>query len=213
VPPGPRDLFYENFSVFATAMQRDLLADPGLLASRDPYAEGLRYYEEGPGGTLDRMARGDLQTYLVELLMKQDQMSMAASVESRVPFLDHQFVEHVTALPASSKLRGWTTKAVLRRAIRDVVPRPILTRGKMGFPVPLGRWLRGPLWPIVEEFVIGQRALARGLFAPAGLQRLAAEHRAGGREHGDRLWLLVNLEIWQRIFLDAQDPESLIRFR
>src|SRR6266571_6433348 len=143
LPPGPRALFYENFAVFTESRQRDLLASPGLLAARDPYAEELRCYEEATGGMPDRMSQADLQTYLVELLMKQDQMSMAASVESRVPFLDHELVEHVAALPGRLKLRGWQTKAVLRAALRDLVPREILTRRKMGFPVPVGRWLRG----------------------------------------------------------------------
>jgi asparagine synthase (glutamine-hydrolysing) len=157
------------------------------------------------------MSHADLQTYLVELLMKQDQMSMAASVESRVPFLDHELVEHALGIPARLKLRGWRTKAVLRAALADRVPRPILTRRKMGFPVPLGRWLRAEFWPIVEEFVLGPRALARGLFRPAALRRLAEEHRAGAERHGDRLWLLANLEIWQRIFLDGEDPADVGR--
>ena len=130
---------------------------------------------------------------------------MAASVESRVPFLDHAFVEYATAIPGRLKLRGRRTKAVLREALRDVVPREILTRRKMGFPVPVGRWLRGAFWPVVEEFVLGPRALRRRLFSPVALRRLAQEHRAGTAEHGDRLWLLVNLEIWQRVFLDGED--------
>jgi len=132
-------------------------------------------------------------------------MSMAASVESRVPFLDHEFVEHVVALPGHLKLRGWRTKAVLREALRDRVPRPILTRRKMGFPVPVGRWLQGRFWPVVDELVLGPRALERKLFAPAALRRIAEEHRTASGAHGDRLWLLANLEIWQRIFLDGDD--------
>jgi asparagine synthase (glutamine-hydrolysing) len=209
--PGPRELFYENFSAFPVAVQPHLLADPGLLAARDPYDEGLRRYAEATGGTLERMSHADLQTYLVELLMKQDQMSMAASVESRVPYLDHEFVEHVTAIPGRFKLRGWQTKAVLRAALRDRVPREILTRRKMGFPVPVGRWFRSQFWPVVREFVLGPRALERGLFEPAFLRRLAEDHRVGAAEHGARLWLLVNLEIWQRIFLDGDDVAGVMR--
>jgi asparagine synthase (glutamine-hydrolysing) len=211
VPPGPRGLFCENFAVFPTWMQRDLWADESRFSGTDPYAEALRLYDEGPGDTLDRMGRVDMQTYLVELLMKQDQMSMAASVESRVPFLDHVFVEHVSAMPSRFKVRGWRTKAVLREAVRDLVPRPILTRPKMGFPVPVGRWLRGRFWPVVEEFVLGQRALERGFFNPIALERLAMEHREGLRDHGDRLWLLVNLELWQRVFLDGDDLGTALR--
>ena len=211
LPPGPRDLFFENFAVFPTWMQRDLWADRERFAGADPYAEGLRLYAEGPGGPLDRMGRADMQTYLVELLMKQDQMSMAASVESRVPFLDHLFVERVTAMPSRFKVRGWRTKVALREAVRDIVPRPILTRRKMGFPVPVGGWLRGRFWPLVDEFILGQRALDRGIFKPVALERLAMEHRQGIRDHGDRLWLLLNLELWQRVFLDGEDPGTALR--
>jgi asparagine synthase (glutamine-hydrolysing) len=209
--PGPRQLFYENFAVFPEALQRRLLADPGLLAARDPYAEGLRCYAEAPGGTLDRMSHADLQTYLVELLMKQDQMSMAASVESRVPYLDHEFVEYAVAVPSRFKLPVWRGKVVLREAVRDLVPAEIRGRPKMGFPVAVGRWFAGPCWRVVEEFVLGPRALARGLFAPSVLRHLAEEHRRGVRRHGDRLWLLVNLEVWQRIFLDGEDIGAVMR--
>jgi asparagine synthase (glutamine-hydrolysing) len=206
--PTPRDLIYENFAVFPMTAQQHLLAD-GLLNGRDPYAEELRCFAEAPGGTLERMSHADLQTYLVELLMKQDQMSMAASVESRVPYLDHELVEYAAAIPARDKLRGWHTKVVLREALQGLVPPAILTRRKMGFPVPVGRWLRGTFWPVVEEFVLGPRALQRGLFEPAALRRLGEEHRSGAREHGDRLWLLMTLEIWQRIFLDHDDVAAI----
>jgi asparagine synthase (glutamine-hydrolysing) len=157
------------------------------------------------------MSQTDLHTYLHELLMKQDQMSMAASIESRVPFLDDDIIEHVAALPGKFKLRGWTTKAVLRAAVRDIVPNDILVRKKMGFPVPMGRWLRGQFWPMVEEFVLGPRSRQRAWFDPAALWRLAAEHRAGLAEHGDRLWLLINFEMWQRIFCDGESPIDVMR--
>ena len=209
--PEPRALFCENFAVFPTALQRQLLADPTLLGARDPYREALACCAAAPGGALERMSHADLQTYLVELLMKQDQMSMAASIESRVPYLDHEFVEYVAAMPGRVKLRGWRAKAVLREALRDRVPRAILTRRKMGFPVPVGRWLRGPFSRLIDEFVLGPRALERGLFEPSRLRRLTDEHRARAANHGDRLWLLVNLEIWQRIFLDGEDPLAILR--
>jgi asparagine synthase (glutamine-hydrolysing) len=210
LPPGPRGLFFENFAVFSGARQRMLLADPGRFGARDPYAQGLRCYQEAPGDSLARMSRADLQTYLVELLMKQDQMSMAASIESRVPYLDHEFVEQAASLPSGLKLRGFRTKAVLREALRDLVPREILTRRKMGFPVPVGRWFRERFPAIVDEFALSPRALRRGLLDPAAVRRLADEHRAGVAEHGDRLWLLVNLEIWQRVFIDGEDPDEVM---
>jgi len=203
--PGARDLFYENFAVFPSARQEEILSDRQLLDSRDPYAESLRCYDEGDGGILERMSRADLQTYLVELLMKQDQMSMAASIESRVPYLDHEFVESMMKIPGKLKLRGWKTKAVLREALRGLVPPEILARKKMGFPVPVGRWLRGPFSSVIREFVLSPRALDRGFFEPTFIRSMAEEHLTMAAEHGDRLWLLVNLEIWHRIFIDGED--------
>jgi asparagine synthase (glutamine-hydrolysing) len=209
--PGPRSLFFENFAVFPDRWRRALLAHDNVDGHADPYEAGLACYDDASGGMLDRMSRADLQTYLHELLMKQDQMSMAASIESRVPFLDDEIVEHVAALPARFKLRGWKTKAVLREAVKDVIAPAVLTRKKMGFPVPMGRWLRGEFWPIVEEFVLSPRVRHRGYLDPFAVRRLAAEHRSGAAEHADRLWLLVNLEIWQRIFLDGENPAELMR--
>jgi asparagine synthase (glutamine-hydrolysing) len=208
--PGARALYCEAFATFPESLQRRVLADGAPVCGQDPYAEWLRAHAEGDGGTLERMSRADLQTYLVELLMKQDQMSMAASIESRVPFLDHRFVEHVTAMPARFKVRGLRTKVVLREAARDVVPREVLRRRKMGFPVPVGRWLRGPSWPLVEELVLAPRALERGLFDPSALRRLADDHRAGVDRHGDRLWLLLNVELWHRIFIDGEHADAVM---
>jgi asparagine synthase (glutamine-hydrolysing) len=208
--PDPRSVFFENFAVFGERAREGMLKDQPILRSGDPFAEFLRYYEGAGGGIVDRMTHTDLQTYLVELLMKQDQMSMAASVESRVPYLDHRLVEYVVGLPQQSKVRGWQTKLVLREALRDLIPAEILTRRKMGFPVPVGSWLRNEFGAIVDEFVTGPRATARMLFDPQFVHRLAAEHRSGRAEHGTRLWLLINLEIWQRIFLDGEDVQSIM---
>ena len=207
---GPRGLFCENFAVFPTGLQHRVLNGRVQPGTHDPFAEILRSYESGDGGMLDRMSHADMQTYLVELLMKQDQMSMAASVESRVPFLDHELVEHVASIPARHKLRGWQTKAVLRAALRDLVPHEVLTRRKMGFPTPIGSWLRGPFAPIVDEFVLSERALDRGFFTPDAITRLVDEHRRGSQNHGDRLWLLVNLEMWHRIFLEREAPDQVL---
>ncbi len=210
LPPGIRSLFHENFAAFPDALRGQLFRNPALRDA-DPYAKHLARYKESPGGVLARMSRADLQTYLVELLLKQDRMSMAASIESRVPFLDHTLVEHVVSLPERFKVRGWTAKAVLRKALEGRVPREILHRKKMGFPVPFANWLRGPLRPLVDDLVVSPRALDRGLFEPDLLWHLAREHEAGIANHGDRLWLLINLEIWQRIFLEGEEPAAVLR--
>jgi asparagine synthase (glutamine-hydrolysing) len=208
--PGIRDLYLENFAVFPVALQRRLLRRPELFEHRDPYVTELRYYEEAAGGLLDRISRTDLQTYLLELLMKQDQMSMAASIESRVPFLDDRLVEHVAAIPGDVKLPGWRTKVMFRAAVQDLVPPEILARPKMGFPVPVGRWFREGFASMVDEFVMGPRADARGYFNRSALHQMVTEHRSGRVTHADAIWLLVNLEIWLRIFCEGEAPGDVM---
>src|SRR5690606_19142073 len=149
-------LFCENFSVFRQQQRAALLRDEDLIRTRDPFAEILRHYHGAGSEPLQSMSHADIKTYLVELLMKQDQMSMSASLESRVPFLDHRLVEMVASIPGRYRLRGMQTKALLRDAVRDIVPAPIMNRKKMGFPVPLGGWLRDEYWSVVEEFVLGE---------------------------------------------------------
>jgi asparagine synthase (glutamine-hydrolysing) len=209
--PDIRGLRFENFAVFPVSMQRELVRDPELLAAHDPYRLVLRLFEEGRGGTLERLSYVDLQTYLVELLMKQDQMSMAASIESRVPFLDHRLVEHVAAIPARFKVSRGRTKLVLRQALETLVPPEILARRKMGFPVPISNWLRTAFSPIVDEFVLGERTARRGLLSVDVLRRLVERHRNGIEDHGDRLWLLVSLEIWFRLFIDGESAHDVLR--
>ena len=205
------ELYFDNFAVFGRAAQHDLL-DPQLrleLASVDPYAAYHRALARMNGKPLvSQLLYADLKTYLHELLMKQDQMSMAASIESRVPFLDHPLTEWVASLPQTMKLRGTTTKWILRQAMQGRLPAPILTRQKMGFPVPVGAWLRGAWRPLLEEYVVGPRARARGLFDANAVERLVGEH-LGGINHAERLWALLTFEIWARVFLDGEAPWSL----
>ena len=128
---------------------------------------------------------------------------MAASIESRVPFLDHKLVELTASLPERMKLRGVTTKYILRESMKGILPDPILTRSKMGFPVPLGAWFRGPFRTMIDEYVLGERVRARGIFDHTYLQQLVNEHQSGV-DHSERLWMLVNFEMWQRQFLDGE---------
>ena len=152
---------------------------------------------------LDRLLYADTKTYLHELLMKQDQMSMAASIESRVPFLDHKLVEYTAKLPERMKLRGRETKWILREAMKGILPDEILTRSKMGFPVPVGNWFRNRYRHIVDEYVLSERSLARGIFDADYAREIVARHNAG-ENHDERLWFLVNFEIWQRRFFDGE---------
>ena len=205
-------LYFDNFAVFGRARQRAMLS-PALqaeLGGLDPYAAAHAAIAHGDASTLlNQLLYADTKTYLHELLMKQDQMSMAASIESRVPFLDHPLVEFTARLPERLKLRGRTTKWILRQAMKDRLPGEILSRSKMGFPVPVGAWLRGAFRPLLDQYVLSERALQRGLFRPEAVRQLVAEHVAGEANHDERLWALINVEIWQRLYLDGEAVESL----
>lgn len=212
LPADLDTLYFDNFAVFGRARQAELLA-PGLrdrLAGIDPYAAYHRAIAECDSSSLlDQLLYADSRTYLHELLMKQDQMSMAASIESRVPFLDHPLVEFAARLPERMKLRGMTTKYILRRAMKDLLPAEILTRRKMGFPVPVGAWFRGPYRHLLDDYVLSERASARGLFDRPAVRRLVERHVGGVEDHSEQLWSLVNLEIWHRLFIDGQPIEEV----
>lgn len=207
LPPDVESIYFDNFSVFSRAGQNKLFSAETLarMEQTDPYRTTLDYIRESDAETmLDQLLAADMKTYLHELLMKQDQMSMAASIESRVPFLDHKLVEFAARLPERMKLRGWKTKYILRQAMKGKLPEEILTRKKMGFPVPVGAWLRGPFRYLVDEYVLGSRAMERGIFDLDFARDLVTRHQAG-ENHSERLWMLINFEIWQRRFLDGED--------
>jgi asparagine synthase (glutamine-hydrolysing) len=207
VSPDIESIYFDNFAVFPRAMQPLLLTAEALerVGTIDPYA-GLREVLKTTDANsfLDRLLYADIKTYLHELLMKQDQMSMATSVESRVPFLDHKLVEFTSGLPERLKLRRWTTKYVLRRSMKGLLPNTILSRPKMGFPVPIGSWFRGAYRHVIDDYVLSDRALSRGIFSPDFVRGLVARHQTGGENHSERLWALMNFEIWQRQFFDGE---------
>ena len=210
MPRNVSAMFLDNFAGMPVQQQRELFSATAL-AGGDPYASSLAYFNEvnGRSGLLGRLLHTDIKTYLVELLMKQDQMSMSASIESRVPFLDHVLVEFAARLPDRLKLRGFTTKRILREAIRGLLPDEILTRKKMGFPVPFGQWTRGRWQPVVRDVLLDRRTRERGLINPAAVEQLLAAHRDGATAGGDAIWALVNLELWYRTFIDGEGAQTL----
>jgi asparagine synthase (glutamine-hydrolysing) len=206
-------MFFDNFASIGLRRQSSLLA-PAMAAAATPdraYGPSRMYFDKpnGHSTTLDRLLYADLKTYLVELLMKQDQMSMAASIESRVPFLDHHLVEFAAALPPRLKLRGFRTKWILRDAVRTILPPAILTRRKMGFPVPFALWMQGAWQSLARDVLLDRRTRERGIIEPTAVERLIASHAAGVQEGGDAIWSLLNLELWYRTFIDGQGVQSL----
>jgi asparagine synthase (glutamine-hydrolysing) len=206
--PDIESIYFDNFAVFSRSLQEQLLTSETTdrITAIDPYA-GVRELltHTDAQSLLDRLLYADIKTYLHELLMKQDQMSMAASVESRVPFLDHKLVEFTSSLPERLKLRGGTTKYVLRQSMKGVLPAAILDRPKMGFPVPIGSWFRGAYSSVLDEYVLSSRAAERGIFNTEFVHALVEQHQRGEANHSERLWSLVNLEMWFRRFIDGDD--------
>ena len=200
------NLYFDNFAVFTRAMQERLLSreTKARIADANPYSYQHEWLKKTDAREpLDKLLYADTKTYLHELLMKQDQMSMAASIESRVPFLDHKLVELTARMPARMKIRGRETKFLLRRAMKGILPDEILERPKMGFPVPLGAWLRNEFRHITEEYVLSERALARGIFNADFVREVVARHNSG-EDHSYRLFRLINFEIWHRQFIENE---------
>ena len=203
-------LYLDNFAVFTRAHQDRLLTARAKeqIGDLNPYSEMQKYLlQTDAKSLLNQLLYVDTKTYLHELLMKQDQMSMAASIESRVPFLDHKLVEFTAKLPERLKLRGWTTKYILRRGMRSILPAEIINRSKMGFPVPLGKWLREDYRSIVDEYVLSERTVARAIFDRRAVQQMVDEHQQGMKNHADRLWALITFEVWLRQFMDGEKGE------
>jgi asparagine synthase (glutamine-hydrolysing) len=153
---------------------------------------------------LDCFLLADTLLYLPnDLLTKVDIASMACSLEARSPFLDHRLVEFAATLPTEFKLRRGTSKYLVKRAMRGILPQAILTRPKMGFGVPVGRWLRGELRPLLEETLFSQRALGRGYFRTEGVRALVDRHVSGAADETPRIWGLLMLELWHQAFVDG----------
>jgi asparagine synthase (glutamine-hydrolysing) len=148
---------------------------------------------------LKRMLYADLKIWLPDnLLLRGDQMTMAASIEERVPFLDHQLVELAARIPSRMLTRGFKTKVLLRQALRPYLSPETLRRRKVGFTVPIGPWFRKSLKPFVADLVLAPEARARGYFHKEAMERFVREHFDGVRDRQKQLWALVNFELWCR---------------
>jgi asparagine synthase (glutamine-hydrolysing) len=182
------------------AMDRVLV--PGLgptAAGDDPLADVAAYAADTPhrDGT-DRLLDFYARFYLADgVLVKVDRATMRVALEARAPFLDHDLVRFVTGLPSAWKLRGGTTKWLLRKAYRGILPPAILRRPKKGFGIPLAAWLKGPLQPLMADLLSAERLAAGGLFRPDEVQRLIHEHQAGADDHHKPLWTLMVWQMWQ----------------
>jgi asparagine synthase (glutamine-hydrolysing) len=187
-------------------------------AKQDLYSEHFRRETEGSSvsdmlkpwfagangkGIVDAALLSDIKTYLPnDLLVKVDIATMAVSLEARSPFLDHHVIEFAASLPENLKLRGLTTKYLLKQMLKKILPQENLTRRKMGFGVPIGHWFRGQLQPFLRETILSEKALKREFFKAEVVKQLVELHTRGERDYSHQLWTLLMLELWFQRFID-----------
>ena len=191
---------------FDNEMKKDLYtpAFGETMASSDSVDLVVNWYAQSDAaGFLDKTLFVDVMSYLPDdLLVKVDIASMANSLEARSPFLDHRLMEFAASLPPELKLNGLQSKYLLKQAFSPLLPREILTRGKMGFGVPLDRWLRSELKDLIYDILLENRTIERGLFRREAVQLLLDEHIAKRADNSYRIWTLLFLELWYRMFVD-----------
>ncbi len=204
--PKLEEIFFDNFhSVFTREMQQHLFATGPYrgLSSADPYANANALFERSnTQNFLHQMLYTDVNMDLVELLMKQDQMSMAASIESRVPFLDHLLVEFAGTIPPHLRLQGRAGKQLVKKVAEKFLPHNIVHRPKMGFPVPFGSWLKEDSSRTVKDILLDKRTIDRGYFNVSYIEELLKSHQIEQRDYQNQIWMLLNFEIWHRVFID-----------
>jgi asparagine synthase (glutamine-hydrolysing) len=202
------NLQHSRWMLFLNSTDRGSLYQPWLKAELNGYsATTLLQNQFDKAASLDPLTQQqyvDIKTYLADnILTKVDRMSMAVSLEARVPLLDHRIVEFALNLPNSLKLNRLKTKVALRKVAANRVPAEILNKPKQGFSIPLKHWLNGPLKPMMTDLLSTETIRARGYFEPQTVTRWIQEHLDGRANHSHRLWALMVIELWQQRVLDA----------
>ena len=188
---------------FSNEQKRELYGDALRDKLSDDCLGTLAPWFEGDAPVAARAASADIHTYLPDdLLVKVDVATMAHGLEARSPFLDHEFMEFAAIIPAGTKMRGLRTKSVLKSAMANRLPRELLRRPKMGFGVPIERWLRDELREMAYDVLLSERARARGLFCHDRIRQLLDDHVARRRANHYRIWALLFLELWFCMWID-----------
>jgi len=200
------DRYLRWVSIFDAAAKSSLYSDSFKSETTLGYAKSVLepwFLRANGSGFVDASLLADLMTYLPnDLLVKVDIATMAVSLEARSPFLDHHVIEFAASLPERFKLRGLTTKYLLKKVLRKLLPSENLDRRKMGFGVPIGHWFRGKMQPFLREVILSEKALNRGLFRPETVRQLVEQHTEGKRDYSHQLWSLLMLELWFQRFID-----------
>jgi asparagine synthase (glutamine-hydrolysing) len=200
------DRYARWVSVFNEQTKQPLYSDNFREQTQAADATGIlaEWFKRANGiGVVDAMLLTDQMTYLPnDLLVKVDIATMAVSLEARSPFLDHHVIEFAASLPQNLKLRRLTSKYLLKKVLRKLLPSENLKRRKMGFGVPVGHWFRGKMQPFLREVLLSEKALRRGLFRPEEVKHLIELHVRGERDYSQQLWTLLMLELWFNRFID-----------
>lgn len=200
------DRYTHWVSTFTEETKKPLYSDffREQTVEADPTALLETWFKRANGiGIVDALLLTDQMTYLPnDLLVKVDIATMAVSLEARSPFLDHHVIEFAASLPQNLKLRRLTTKYLLKKVLRKLLPSENLNRRKMGFGVPIGHWFRGTMQPFLREVILSEKALRRGLFKPEAVRQLVELHTRGERDYSHQLWTLLMLELWFNRFID-----------
>ena len=174
------------------------------LAKHDPWSDERAWLARGNGSWLSAAQYLDLKSYLpLDILTKVDRMSMAHSLEARVPLLDHKLVEFAATIPPDRALRGGSGKQLFKAAMRSILPDEVIDRPKQGFAVPLSHWFRGRLEGFARDLLLSRQSVERGIFNQTYIKQLLGWHRRG-RSLDLQLWTLISFELWCRIFLDGR---------
>lgn len=192
-----------------TLLDGQFLSQAGKHGLTDTFNEILRSCDSED--TVEQFMYCDIHSRLVDhLLVKGDRMSMAASVEARVPFLDARVVEYAAALPRRYKVNGMHTKIVLKKLAERYAPMELIYRRKVGFNVPLSQWFVGPLRHLVQKVLLSEQCLSRGYWQPDAVKDLVNGHLDGRVDREQGIWVLLSLELWHRLFVDADGSEKAV---
>ncbi len=200
--------YLDAITLFRSQDIRNLLSPDvaPLVAAHQPWVSKAEYMESSSSNWLSRLQALDIDNYLpMDILTKVDRMSMAHSIETRVPLLDHKLVEFAATIPPEMNLKGGVTKYILKQAMRGILPDAIIDRPKRGFAVPLQYWFRGKLGPYVRDLLLGESGRRRGLFNLNYVESMVDRHDKG-QNLDLQLWALISFEVWARTFLDGSSP-------
>ena len=210
---GPR--YVDNESYFNEEAKRSLLSAE-ILRALNGYSSAAAferiYNLPTSSAHLDHLMYLDSKAYLPgDVMVKVDRMSMATSLETRAPLLDHKLIEFVQTIPASLKLRNLETKYILKRAMAGMIPDEIIQRPKKGFDVPIKHWFNHELRGVLDDTLNDRRTRERGYFNHSAVLGILDEHRRGRRDNARQLWELLMLELWHRAFIDGEGLKSWIQ--